>query len=254
MRFKISTLLLMVLLVGALVTQAGSTPPTDDKISPSADRGLYVYKAYCVACHGVSGRGDGPMAARLYRDFGVRAVDLTQPSFHKKRSDAQLKEIVRAGGQAVHRTQFMPAWGNTLTNRQVGDLIAYIRELEEQPNLDSASMIPVEDKLELGRVLYSTYCLVCHGAQGRGDGPFIEGLKASGDAHKIPANFTAPDFFLHKTDAELIELVRSGAIHSGYGVPESAWWKKQMGDREVKALILYLRSLPMMPDPNRGKV
>lgn len=247
-------LLLLAILVGALATQAASTPPTyDDKPGPSPDRGLYVYKAYCVACHGVSGRGDGPMAARLYRDFGVQAVDLTLPEFHRKRSDEQLVEVVRGGGKAVHRTQFMPAWGSTLTDRQVGDLVAYIRELEEQPNLDSASMIQVEDRLELGRILYGTYCLVCHGPQGKGDGPFLEGLKAGGDLHKTPPNFTASDFFLHRTDAELIELVRSGAVHSGYGVPESAWWKKQLGDREVKALNLYLRSLPMMPKAGHGR-
>lgn len=252
MKFKSVLVGVMVLMAG-LVAQASPTPPSKDKMGPDPDRGLYVFKAYCVACHGVSGRGDGPMASKLYRDFGVRAVDLTLPAFHRSRTDAQLKEVVRAGGKAAHRTQFMPAWGNTLTVRQVDDLVAYVRELEEKPNLDNASMIPVEDQLELGRILYGSYCLVCHGPTGRGDGPFLDGLRESQDLHKTPPNFTATDFFLHKTDAEIQELVRSGAIHSGYGVREASWWRKQMGDREVRALILYLRSLPMMPDPNRGK-
>jgi mono/diheme cytochrome c family protein len=44
-------------------------------------------------------------------------------------------------------------------------------------------VIPDQDSLQRGAEIYRQQCAVCHGEQGRGDGPAASGLKAK------PANF-----------------------------------------------------------------
>jgi mono/diheme cytochrome c family protein len=47
--------------------------------------------------------------------------------------DKFLLEIISKGGQAAGKSPFMPAWGNQLREKQVRDVIAYIRSLADPP-------------------------------------------------------------------------------------------------------------------------
>ncbi len=146
------------LLALALMVTGGSilaSPRDDGSASANPDRGLYVFQAYCVGCHGETGNGDGPVAAKLFRDFGVRPTDLSSAWFQESNTDLDLQRIIKGGSKAGHRTDFMPAWGGALTDRQVEDLVAYLRELTPKAGEVAAAMISVSDELELGRVLYT---------------------------------------------------------------------------------------------------
>lgn len=236
---------LLVVVLG--VTLAAPSPP-ERNTTPDPDRGLYIYQAYCVSCHGEEGRGDGPMTGKLHRDFGVRPTDLSNANFQKLRTDEELAEAVRGGGKAVHKTPFMPAWGTTLTERQVGDLVSFLRELENGPTGPRASMVPVNDHLELGRVLYTVHCLACHGRSGKGDGPFISGMLETGHAQKEPPDLSDYEFTRTRSDADMEKAVLSGIRHAGLQGRESEWWHQVLQDREVRAIIYYLRSLPLLPE------
>lgn len=240
--------------LGAALWGATVAAPSPDRPSPSPDRGLYVFQAYCAACHGEEGRGDGPMAAKLFNDFGVRPTDLAGKSFHSSRTDEQLAQAVRGGGQAVHRTPFMPAWGTTLTDRQVVDLVSFLRELEGGDLGPRPSMVSVQDELELGRVLYGIHCLACHGRSGRGDGPFLTGMLESGGLNKVPPDLSAYAFYADRSDSELGRAVRSGLTHAGLTGRDSDWWHRQLDDHEVRAIIFYLRALPLLPEEQSGLI
>ena len=247
-------LLVLVIIVLLLLLSAASvsSPGSESLPGPSPDRGLYVYEAYCLACHGQSGVGNGPMAARLKRDFGVRPSDLSSPAFHRDRSDDQLRAAIIGGGRAVHRTPYMPAWGATLSPRQVDDLVAYLRELKEHPRPDSAPSLAVGEHLELGKAIYSIHCLACHGSRGDGDGPFLEGLRQSGTVLAEPPVFSKRDALQEHSNQSLERLIRKGIKHTGLSAREDSWWHRQMEPSEIDALIFYLRSLPLA-EPNTEK-
>jgi mono/diheme cytochrome c family protein len=81
--------------------------------------------SYCSTCHGDQGKGDGVAA----RALPVKPADHTNPAAMGQLSDAYLTEIITKGGGAVKKSGFMPAWGSSLNEKQVADLVAYIRSL-----------------------------------------------------------------------------------------------------------------------------
>jgi mono/diheme cytochrome c family protein len=81
--------------------------------------GAELYGRECVACHGDTGLGDGPVANAL----NPRPVDLTESVF-KTASDDQLAEMI-AGGKDT-----MPGFGERLSSDQIAALVRYVRELQ----------------------------------------------------------------------------------------------------------------------------
>ena len=41
-------------------------------------------------------------------------------------NEAYMKLIVRSGGKAMARSEFMPAWGDELTDEQITDVVTYL--------------------------------------------------------------------------------------------------------------------------------
>jgi mono/diheme cytochrome c family protein len=84
-------------------------------------RGGLVFANYCVTCHGINADGNG-RAARLYnpRPANLRTSD---------KNDAYYGLIIRKGGGAIGRSEFMPTWEAELTEEQIRDLVAYLRSI-----------------------------------------------------------------------------------------------------------------------------
>jgi mono/diheme cytochrome c family protein len=77
----------------------------------------------CSICHGVGGKGDGPSAAGL----DPRPADFTDCAVMQKQSDATLFTIIKRGGPGAGRSTVMPAWGDSLPDGQIRDLVAVVR-------------------------------------------------------------------------------------------------------------------------------
>jgi mono/diheme cytochrome c family protein len=82
--------------------------------------GEQLYRRFCASCHGLEGRGDGPVASTLR----VEVPDLTRPV---RRSVAlepreQIARIID-GRHIVgaHGTRIMPVWGEDLTRLEIGN-------------------------------------------------------------------------------------------------------------------------------------
>jgi len=93
-----------------------------------------------------------------------------------------------------------------------------------------------------GRALYEQSCVLCHGAEGKGDGP--AGLPAL----PMPRDFTVGAFKFDAdadgrsgTDRDLFLVIRDGAAVYG-GSPLMAGWG-HLGEERVRALLEYVRSL-----------
>jgi mono/diheme cytochrome c family protein len=87
-------------------------------------RGSLVFFNYCVTCHGPNADGNG-RAARLYnpRPANLRASD---------KNLAYMRLIVRRGGKAMGRSEFMPPWGEELTDEQIEDVTAYLQSINDR--------------------------------------------------------------------------------------------------------------------------
>lgn len=94
-----------------------------------AKAGRQLYNTWCISCHGVTGRGDGPLAATLPVKPGNHADGTRMNSL----PDTYLFTIIKHGGQAVQKSPLMPPWGTQLTDQQIRDVIAYVRSLAVPP-------------------------------------------------------------------------------------------------------------------------
>lgn len=103
-------------------SEVAAAPP-----SYEAELGRDVYVHYCTTCHGDSGAGDGFNAYNL----DPHPRDLSDPAYQKKKSDAELADAIRRGGAGVGLSSLMPPWGRTLTERQVGEVVFYLRSLKK---------------------------------------------------------------------------------------------------------------------------
>lgn len=82
-----------------------------------------------------------------------------------------------------------------------------------------------------GKALYEKNCLVCHGPQGKGDGP-------SGKVLKPPAaDFTSPES-KKKSEADLKQVLENGKPGTGMGP-----WKSQLRQSELNDLMGYVMTL-----------
>ena len=50
------------------------------------------------------------------------------------KNDAYFGLIIRKGGAASGRSEFMPSWEAELTNEQINDLVAYLRSINAAKN------------------------------------------------------------------------------------------------------------------------
>jgi mono/diheme cytochrome c family protein len=98
----------------------GSLLPRDS-VDAAVFRGGLVFANYCVTCHGINADGNG-RAARLYnpKPANLRMSD---------KNDTYFGLIIRRGGAALGRSEFMPTWEAELTNEQIADLVAYLRSI-----------------------------------------------------------------------------------------------------------------------------
>jgi len=92
--------------------------------SPGSAQEMYV--AYCAACHGKDGKGDGPAASALK----VAPTDLTTLAKHNNGvfpSDRVYKTISGQVAIAAHGSKEMPVWGSLFHSIDSADSFTLMR-------------------------------------------------------------------------------------------------------------------------------
>jgi len=85
------------------------------------ERGASAFQRACAGCHGLDGRGTRAQG------FKTPPRNLTDPELQARLSDAMLKETIRYGkGQ-------MPNFGAALPQRDIDDIVVYVRTLRAPP-------------------------------------------------------------------------------------------------------------------------
>src|SRR3990170_6642514 len=121
MRGRIGVLagLLLAVLVGGSAIGVGGQPARPAAAHP----GKATYTQYCATCHGDTGQGDGPGAAAL----PIKPPPFTDGRLMNPLPDDFLFKVVGEGAGSVGLAPQMPAFRPPLTDRQIRDVIGYVR-------------------------------------------------------------------------------------------------------------------------------
>lgn len=104
-------------------------PATPERIA----RGKQLYAdAECLACHGATGRGDGPGAPTLKDESGLRiaATDLRRPQ--RCKNGSRPEDVYRTLVTGLAGTP-MPSYGDSLEPDQAWELVYYVLSLSREP-------------------------------------------------------------------------------------------------------------------------
>jgi cytochrome c oxidase cbb3-type subunit 3 len=100
-----------------------------------------------------------------------------------------------------------------------------------------------------GKKLYLTYCFLCHGPSGQGDG-----FAASVQPTK-PRNLADDAYMSTRSDKQLFDAISGGgpAFHGSMTMP---YWRESLTEAEIRDLVAYVRTLhrkpPFTGDASRG--
>lgn len=86
------------------------------------DRGARLYARYCAGCHGPDGQGGA-------HTFMPHVENLTRKGYIELLPDEYLVTVIREGGVAVGKSSYMPAWGGTIAEEDIANIVAHIRRL-----------------------------------------------------------------------------------------------------------------------------
>ena len=109
------------LIAGLVVAVAGFG--TSAAMAADEKAGEAIYAKQCVTCHGKSGAGDGPAAAKL-KD---KPKNWTAGGL-KEYDDAKIAEITKKGGKAVGKSAAMPPYAK-LSDPELDNVVAYVKTL-----------------------------------------------------------------------------------------------------------------------------
>jgi len=86
------------------------------------------------------------------------------------------------------------------------------------------------DPVAHGKQVYMARCALCHGPEGKGDGPAAAGLNPK------PRNHTDGAYMKSRTDDQLLQVIRNGKG----GMPA---WGSVLSDQEIHDVLKYVRTL-----------
>ena len=179
--------------------------------------GQQLYVQHCAACHGATGRGDGPGAVGMNPPPPALGDAATMHAV----SPALMFRILSVGIAGTP----MQAWADRLTSDQRWNVIAYVNALR------------APEPAAPGEGIYAQRCAGCHGVAGTGDGPLVAALS------KLPVDLSDFAWQAERSDSQLVAAVRAGVM--GTAMPPS----RDLDELELRQLVAHLRVLG-----NRGTV
>ncbi len=218
MKVLINVVMLMTLLAASTLEALANPPPAYE------GRGLYV--SYCQLCHGIGGKGDGPLAQAMK----INPADLTTTV--RSRSDTILMKIITGKGRQTivgrdrHNllSDAMPEWESIFSEAQLESLIAFLRFLGNSKH-------ELMGDPKVGLQLYQKHCSVCHGVEGDGDGVMTKLMGI------MPMDHTNPNETNRLSNKELVNSILDG---KGRFMPA---WRGILSGSEVESLVSYIRLL-----------
>ncbi|MGK2927401.1 MAG: c-type cytochrome [Lysobacterales bacterium] len=110
-------------------------------------RGAEVYQVNCATCHGPAG---APAAdSELVKSLGVMPANFADALFNSREPASTWKMVIVHGGAAMGFSEMMPAFGATLSEQDIDNVLAYIKTLGGEHDYPDGSLnlfLPVRTK------------------------------------------------------------------------------------------------------------
>ncbi len=90
-------------------------------------QGRRIFETHCVACHGPAGHPDPDSA--LVQALGVTPANFSDALFNSREPADDWRIVIAHGGPALGFSDKMPAFGETLDQQQIEDVLAYVKTL-----------------------------------------------------------------------------------------------------------------------------
>jgi mono/diheme cytochrome c family protein len=121
-------------------------------ISPLAQaddlqRGAEVFKVNCATCHGPAGQPDPD--SDLVKNLGVMPANLSDALFNSREPASTWKIVITHGGPEMGFSEMMPAFGSTLSEQDIDNVLAYIKTLGGEHDYPDGSLnlfLPIRTK------------------------------------------------------------------------------------------------------------
>ena len=229
-------------------------PPQQEAL---INNGKIVYKQRCQGCHGDRGDGKGPASPFLDpkpRDFtkGIFKFHST-PGQNSLPTDSDLFVTITHGlwGTA------MPPW-YSISERERLAVIQHLKTFSDRWETEDVKVpirippeIPItQEGLQAGEHLFQKHCLLCHGKEGKGDGPLAKQVNDVWGYPIQPANFTLP-----AGEPGGVKLGHDSqhlftTIMTGIGGDPMPAFQDQLKADEVWNLVHYVQSLRVKAQVN----
>ena len=213
------------------VTSTATSTTVAQPVSEQVAAGGHDFVQFaCAQCHGEQGEGgvspDVPALTGAGQELTV----------------AQLEHIINHGlGESENPTKpYMPVWGEVISNRQVSDLVAYIRAGLPPVAGAEPPLVPTDQGEPVaGAALYGKYgCINCHGPNGLG------GVPNPQSPDKAIPPLSGADFFSEfDTDAKIKEIIRTGSVLGSAPIVSMPHWGGILSDDQLNALVAYIKTL-----------
>jgi len=112
-------------------------------VQGNPSHGKQLFQQYCAACHGANGegaKGTGVTFSRP-RDLPIMAPALHNPGFLAAAPDAMIKATLMKGRQGTPMRSFLK---QGLKEKDINDIVSYVRSFEKQPLAGSAQVLEAE--------------------------------------------------------------------------------------------------------------
>jgi mono/diheme cytochrome c family protein len=86
-----------------------------------------------------------------------------------------------------------------------------------------------------GKAKFDQNCALCHGPEGKGDGPGSKGLNPQ------PRNFHDAAYMSGRTDEQLHKVIKEGGAANGFS-PVMPPWGGTLSDQDINNVIAYIRT------------
>jgi len=128
--------------------------PSQERIAGNVPRGKTLYERHCAACHGASGEGGHGTGVTLSRPRSapILAPALNNPGFLAAASDALIKTTLVRGREGTPMRSFLK---QGLKERDINDIVAYVRSFEQLPPPPNARVLESESPVLMRESPYS---------------------------------------------------------------------------------------------------
>ena len=182
------------------------------------EAGNRLYDVNCSMCHGLKGGGDGPVLRIMKSKYDY----IPKAEAKLAAASVQALPIETLETFILNGIDVMPAWGKLLSEQEIRLVARHIFTFPTNK---------MDNEANTGKELFATRCALCHGSEGKGDGP---GIPDTYDPVVTP-DLTA-QFVQSQSPEALTDIIKNG-------LKLMPPWGSILTDSEIALLVEYILTL-----------